>query len=115
MPDIGPEPELDDDLQPVWNAWHELSEGRAIGMAASGLAYSELSRWCEDNGVVGEERRRWCTLMRAMDREFLAMVNTKKGGADANSRAADRRDGDAARGGAGEAGPRRHLRGGKPD
>ena len=71
--------ELYEDLQSVWNAWwSDLHAGRNIGMAASGLSWVDMSRWCEDHGISGEERLRWCRLFRAMDNTALAHWNRKR-------------------------------------
>lgn len=79
MQSVGGKPaEVHEDLIPIWRAWHEISEGRQIGMAMSGLAWAEMSRYCEDVGVHGEQRLRWCRLMRAMDRAALAHWNRRK-------------------------------------
>lgn len=68
-----------EDLLPVWNAWWiDLTAGRALGMAASGLTWGDLSRWCEDHGIHGQERLRWCRLLRAMDSTAMAHWNRKK-------------------------------------
>lgn len=72
------------DLIPVWNAWHELHTSRPIGMTAGGVPWSEQSRWCEDNGVHGERRRRWVRLLRAMDCAYLRHTAEAKGAARGN-------------------------------
>jgi hypothetical protein len=96
--------ELRPDLWPVWRGWHELSAGRPVGMAAGGLPWVDLAQWCEDHGIYGEDRLRWCRLFRAMDSTFIAHINKPKD-ADADSRTADRRKRDAARRDRGGDGP----------
>lgn len=75
------------DLIPVWNAWHELSTSRTVGMAASGIPWVEMSRYCEDMGIVGAMRLRWIRLMRRMDVAFIAEANKEA----ANGRPRSRR------------------------
>lgn len=82
-------PRLFEDLRPIWNAWHELAHGRQIGMAASGIPWSEMSRYCEDHGVHREQRLRWCRLIQAMDTAWLGEIHKK--GDDADSRTDTRR------------------------
>jgi hypothetical protein len=70
-----PEPEeLHDDLLPVWNAWQDLMSDRN-GMGGS-IPWGAVSRWCEDHGIYGEQRLRWCRLIRACD--VAHMVETEK-------------------------------------
>lgn len=64
------EPELFDDLQGIWCAWQQLLGDRG-GMGES-IPWSAMSRWCEDNGIHGAERLRWCRLIRATDLSSLA-------------------------------------------
>lgn len=66
------------DLIPIWNAWHELSTSRPVGMAASGVPWSEQSRYCEDHGIDGPARLRWIRLLRAMDLVYLTHSNKRK-------------------------------------
>ena len=70
--------EVFEDLQQLWAAWWTLNSGRQIGMAASGLSWLDLSRWCEDHGIEGEERLRWCRLLRAMDDAALTHWSRKR-------------------------------------
>lgn len=67
-----------DDLLRVWVAWWEIGAGRSVGMAMGGLTWTDMSRWCEDNGISGEERLRWCRLFRAMDGVAMTHWNKKK-------------------------------------
>ena len=59
------------DLQPIYDAWHDLSVSRQSGMSPVGLPWAELSAYCADNGIVGRQRLRWIRLLRAMDAVFL--------------------------------------------
>ncbi len=43
-------------------------------MAAGGLPWVDMSRWCEDHGIDGADRLRWCRLFRALDGAFLAQA-----------------------------------------
>jgi hypothetical protein len=70
MPAIPDEPELFEDLHGIWNAWHELLGDR--GAMGSPIPWGALSRWCQDNLIVGAERLRWCRLIRALDCADLA-------------------------------------------
>ena len=70
-------PEVDADLMPVWNAWHLLMGGRDVS-SGEGLSWRECSRFCEDHGIEGDARRRWCRLLLAMDRVFVRFVNAPK-------------------------------------
>lgn len=92
------EPRIDADLLPVWRAWHELMDGRAVG-DGEGLSWADLSRWCEDYEVHGEERRRFCRLLKAMDRAYVRHINEAVASGDSGT--TDRRERDAARGAAG--------------
>ncbi len=73
------------ELIPIWNAWHELSVSRPVGMAASGVPWAEQSRFCEDNGIHGQERLRWIRLLRAMDLVYLSQSAEKAKGAKRGS------------------------------
>lgn len=77
-------PDIDRDLIPIWTCWHQLNGSRAVGMAASGIPWSEVSAWCVDHGVIGDAKRRWCRLVLAMDAVALAWWHRPKGGADAD-------------------------------
>lgn len=69
------EPEPDDvfeDLRQVWDAWWDIGAGRASGFSMTGLTWTDMSRWCEDHGIRGEERLRVIRLLRAMDGTALA-------------------------------------------
>jgi hypothetical protein len=94
---LAEKPDLHPDLWPVWRGWHDLNAGRPVGMAAGGLPWSEMSQWCEDHGIGGADRLRWCRLFRAMDSAFLAHINKPKE-RDADTRTTDRRERNAARG-----------------
>ncbi|MFY9342224.1 MAG: hypothetical protein WAT39_07035 [Planctomycetota bacterium] len=71
------EPAIDADLMPVWSAFWQLVGSRQVGMAAGAIPWSELSRWCEDHEIGGEDRRRWCRLLSAMDLAWLSRVNRR--------------------------------------
>lgn len=47
-------------------------------MAASGVPWSEQSRYCEDNGIDGAARLRWIRLLRAMDLVYLTHTNEQR-------------------------------------
>jgi len=85
--------EVHEDLQGVWDGWWQLSGGRQIGMAVSGLSWTDLSRWCQDHAVYGEQRLRWIRLLQAMDATAIEAWNRKSGSkprqevADASPRA----------------------------
>ena len=41
-----------EDLRQVWDAWwSDLGDGRMVGMAMSGLSWTDMSKWCEDHGI----------------------------------------------------------------
>lgn len=71
--------EVFEDLRAVWDAWWDINPGRASGPSASGLTWSEMSRWCEDHGIDGEERPRWIGLLRSMDVAALMHWNKVRG------------------------------------
>jgi hypothetical protein len=48
-------------------------------MAMGGLPWADMSRWCQDNGINGEERLRCIRLLRAMDSIALEYWGRKKG------------------------------------
>ena len=75
---------LFEDLQAIWNGWWQLGGGRNIGMAVSGLTWGEMSRWCEDHGICGEERLRCIRLLQAMDATALEVWRKGKA-TDANA------------------------------
>ena len=83
-----------EDLRQVWDAWwSDLGDGRMVGMAMSGLSWTDMSKWCEDHGITGEERLRWIRLFRAMDAVALPHWNRQKplpqGAPDASPRTGD--------------------------
>jgi hypothetical protein len=96
-------PTLDADLVPVWEAWAVLMDGRNVS-DGEGLSWLELSRWCEDHGIEGASRRRWCRLLKAMDRAYVAHISEVHSGR--GSRTGSGRAPDGAGRGAGEAGDR---------
>jgi hypothetical protein len=110
--DEEPEPQLDADLVPVYLGWTQLMDGRSVSHG-EGLSWRELSRWCEDHELHGEERRRWCRLLKAMDRAYVALINEER--TDGNPGTGSRRTADAARRAGGDAGAGRRQQGGGTD
>jgi hypothetical protein len=78
------EPQLDADLHGVYGCWSQLMDGRQVGNGEA-LSWSEVSRWCEDHGIEGEARRRWCRLVKGLDRAYVAHVNTRQPDGDART------------------------------
>jgi hypothetical protein len=70
--------EVFEDLQGVWDAWWSIGAGRSSGMSVNGLAWTEMSGWCADHGINGEERLRWIRLLRSMDITALTHWHSKK-------------------------------------
>jgi hypothetical protein len=85
-------PTLDADLVPVWEAWAVLMDGRNVS-DGEGLSWLE-----------GASRRRWCRLLKAMDRAYVAHISEVHNGR--GSRTGSGRAPDGAGRGAGEAGDR---------
>ena len=85
-------PELFDDLIPTWQAWKALHLTRSVGMRVCGLSWSELSRYAEDHEMHGEERRRFCRIMLAVDEAYLDDLARKQEAKNASSRAERRRE-----------------------
>ena len=78
LPEDEPEPaQLHEDLAPVIEAWQELLADR--GAMGTPLAYTAMSRWCEDRGIRGDERVRLCRLIRAVDVAHLNATHKQKG------------------------------------
>jgi hypothetical protein len=87
---------------PLWNAWAMLMDGRDVS-SGEALSWLEVSRYCEDHDISGEERRRWCRLLKAMDRVYVQEINARATDGE-RARPDDRRDGHGARRAASAAG-----------
>jgi len=68
-----------EDLRAVWDGWWHLGAGRQVGMAIGGLSWGDMSRWCQDHGIEGQERLRWIRLLQAMDGVAVSHWNRKAG------------------------------------
>lgn len=60
-------PVLKPHLLPVMEAYQEVCTSRTMGFGAGPIPRTELSAWCEDNGIAGVRRLRWIRMLRALD------------------------------------------------
>lgn len=72
---MGIEPdEVHEDLTEIWNGFTELSARRQAGMGCEPVARSEMSTWCDDRGITGDDKLRAIRLLSAMDDTFLKVM-----------------------------------------
>lgn len=64
-------PELYEGLAFYYRAFLDLSTCREIGMAEGPIPWNALDTYASRYGLIGEERERFFTLMRALDGEYL--------------------------------------------
>lgn len=59
-------------LEGYYIAFWELSTDRQQGMGCGPIPWSSIDRWCDREGLVGEDYDYLLDMIRAMDRTFLA-------------------------------------------
>lgn len=55
------------ELRMYWDAFHDLSTCRQIGMASGPIPWTALNEYALRYGIVGDGFDRFCRLIRAMD------------------------------------------------
>jgi hypothetical protein len=68
-----------------WRAWDALMYDRQFGAMGgqSGIPYTALARYADDNGIVGEDLHIFLRFMRGIDQEYLEEEARKAAAAEA--------------------------------
>lgn len=60
-----------------WIAFHELASERQIGMAIGPIPRSAIRDYAIEHEITGDDWDRFHHIIRAMDSEYLTLINTK--------------------------------------
>jgi len=72
-------PEIEPHLKWLWSAFWELGTERQLGMTIGPIPGSKVREYMRDEfGLLGAEYDHVCAVMRAIDNEYLSMLNRRK-------------------------------------
>jgi hypothetical protein len=71
-------PEIEPHLQFHWEAFHELSTERQIGMAMGPIPRSAIKAYADEFAMTGDEFDEFNRIIRAVDNEYMGMIHEKK-------------------------------------
>lgn len=71
-------PALRADLVIYWEAFQTLSASRQIGLGIGAIPITEIVAYSTELGLEGEERADMLRFVRALDDEYIAVMNEKQ-------------------------------------
>lgn len=78
-PAIDNQPELFEDLIPVWEAFEDLAKARQRDLGTPlPITFAEITAWLDLHGIEGHDTRlEWAGLIRALDETWLRIEGAK--------------------------------------
>lgn len=65
-----------------WEAFHDLSTERQIGMGVGPIPRSAIKSYAYESGLFGDDAEQFATIIRMVDAEYLRMSNSMTGSKD---------------------------------
>lgn len=75
-PQFFEQPEIEPHQKLYWDAFHELSTERQIGMGAGPIPRSAIKVYADELGIVGDDYDPFHLIIRKMDNEYLSLLHS---------------------------------------